>query len=211
MLAHVNMIEVPGTSSKAVDGPGVAQFTTLLAAKTAPVFEASATDERRIISEVVAVTYRDAEGKPVHGGLFGFGADGVTSLALKDLEGKVDTSKDPAHVAFGIVMMRGPLVFRQNGEDQEMALSIIDIQADKSHEPLRAPTPARVAVKEAYLRDVQPMTSAVPGEPKVTCPAHARSADDIVGCGSTNVSGPDKEGLYDCHDCGLFFNPLTAH
>jgi hypothetical protein len=211
MLTHVNMIEVPGTSFNATDRPGVAQFTTLLAAKTAPVFEASPADEKRVFSEVVAVTYRGADGKPVHGGLFGFGADGVTSLALKDLEGKVDTSKDPAHVAFGVIMMRGPLVFRQNGADHEMALSIIDIHADKPDEPLHASTPARVAVKDAYLSDVRPIAGGAHCEPQLACPANARHAKDIVGCGSTNVSGPDHEGLHDCHECGLFFNPLTAY
>lgn len=39
----------------------------------------------------------------------------------------------------------------------------------------------------------------------VTCPAHSRHEGDLVGCGSSNVSGPDEEGLYDCHECGLFF------
>lgn len=24
-------------------------------------------------------------------------------------------------------------------------------------------------------------------------------------CGSGRVSGPDREGYYDCHDCGIFF------
>ncbi len=29
--------------------------------------------------------------------------------------------------------------------------------------------------------------------------------DDILGCGSTNLSGPDSEGLYDCLECGIWF------
>lgn len=29
----------------------------------------------------------------------------------------------------------------------------------------------------------------------------------IIGCGSSNVAGPDHEGLYDCLDCGIWFNP----
>jgi hypothetical protein len=45
----------------------------------------------------------------------------------------------------------------------------------------------------------------------ITCPI-ARSKPDgaprtIIGCGSTNVVGPDDEGLYDCLDCGIFFDP----
>lgn len=29
----------------------------------------------------------------------------------------------------------------------------------------------------------------------------------IDGCGSTNLAGPDDEGLYDCRDCGIWFHP----
>lgn len=42
---------------------------------------------------------------------------------------------------------------------------------------------------------------------KVVCPSECRHEDDVVGCGSANVSGPDEEGLFDCLDCGLFFRP----
>lgn len=45
---------------------------------------------------------------------------------------------------------------------------------------------------------------------KVVCPSEARHPKDVVGCGSTNVSGPDEEGIFDCLDCGMFFNPHTA-
>lgn len=43
---------------------------------------------------------------------------------------------------------------------------------------------------------------------KITCPSHSRHADDVVGCGSSHLSGPDEEGLFDCCDCGMFFNPM---
>lgn len=46
---------------------------------------------------------------------------------------------------------------------------------------------------------------------KVTCPPHSRHEGDICGCGSGNVVGPDDEGLYDCVDCGLFFDPAKAN
>jgi hypothetical protein len=29
----------------------------------------------------------------------------------------------------------------------------------------------------------------------------------IVGCGSYNTVGPDDEGLHDCTDCGIWWNP----
>jgi len=33
----------------------------------------------------------------------------------------------------------------------------------------------------------------------------------LQGCGSSRVAGPDEEGLYDCLDCGLWFEPtITA-
>lgn len=156
MIVHVNMLEVPGTSFDAKDSPAVAQFTALLANKTAPVFEAEPGGGLRVFSEVVAVVYRDEAGKPVHGGLFGFGADGVASISLKDLAGKVDTGTDPAHVAFGLLMMRGPLVFRQGGADNVMRLSIVEIQHGKLDAPLRLETESRRAVKEAYLTAVLP-------------------------------------------------------
>ena len=38
------------------------------------------------------------------------------------------------------------------------------------------------------------------------CPTTKRSPDDIVGCGSTNIGGPDTaDGTYDCLDCGIWF------
>jgi hypothetical protein len=43
------------------------------------------------------------------------------------------------------------------------------------------------------------------------CPDTERYPGDIVGCGSTNLAGPDDEGIYDCRDCGVFFDPATAN
>lgn len=44
-------------------------------------------------------------------------------------------------------------------------------------------------------------------ETDIRCPISHDPDDDLSGCGSTNVIGPDDEGLYDCCDCGLFFRP----
>jgi hypothetical protein len=38
--------------------------------------------------------------------------------------------------------------------------------------------------------------------------APAGTKHTIVGCGSSNIVGPDEEGLYDCLDCGIWWNPL---
>jgi hypothetical protein len=40
---------------------------------------------------------------------------------------------------------------------------------------------------------------------KLRCPTTSRGPDDLVGCGSTNIQGPDTDGTYDCLDCGLWF------
>jgi hypothetical protein len=45
----------------------------------------------------------------------------------------------------------------------------------------------------------------LPKREPVRCPSHPNLKGELAGCGSTNVSGPDDEGFYDCHDCGLFF------
>jgi hypothetical protein len=150
-VRHVDMVEVVGTSRDPVDPPGAAQFTQMLAAKTAPVFQSAAEGIGQDVIEVVAVTYRNASGKSVHGGLYGVTPTEVLSLALKSHDGQVDTSKDPSFVAFGLCMMRAPLVFRQNGVDREMPLSIVDLTEGQHSKALRVPTPARSRVKEVYL------------------------------------------------------------
>lgn len=45
----------------------------------------------------------------------------------------------------------------------------------------------------------------------ITCPDASRHEGDIVGCGSTDLTDPDEEGMVDCGSCGLFFNPATAY
>lgn len=42
------------------------------------------------------------------------------------------------------------------------------------------------------------------------CPTVARWDGDLVGCGSTNLTEADDEGLFDCIDCGLFFERDAA-
>lgn len=49
-------------------------------------------------------------------------------------------------------------------------------------------------------------------EPALTCPTTPVPYDDdptqvLVGCGSSNVSEPDDEGIVDCLDCGIWFTP----
>ena len=60
---------------------------------------------------------------------------------------------------------------------------------------------------------IQPPLAASPlprlGE-GVRCPDTQEAGSDIVGCGSSNVSGPDDEGFYDCGECGLFFKAASS-
>ena len=42
------------------------------------------------------------------------------------------------------------------------------------------------------------------------CPTIPRWQGDLVGCGSRNLSEKDFEGLFDCLNCGLFFNREAA-
>ena len=40
------------------------------------------------------------------------------------------------------------------------------------------------------------------------CPDNKRWDADIVGCGSRNTAqDPDEPSLWDCHDCGIWFDP----
>ena len=44
---------------------------------------------------------------------------------------------------------------------------------------------------------------------KVRCP-QAGDVHDLDGCGSFNITGSDDGGLYDCDDCGLWFDEQDA-
>ena len=43
------------------------------------------------------------------------------------------------------------------------------------------------------------------------CPDNERFPGDIVGCGSTDVSDPDDEGICDCYNCGIWFPAAEAN
>ena len=64
----------------------------------------------------------------------------------------------------------------------------------------------RIAAERGWeLLDVVPLVS-------VHCPSPGTGTAEqkkmgLMGCGSYNVEGPDDEGLYDCLDCGLDFDP----
>ena len=46
--------------------------------------------------------------------------------------------------------------------------------------------------------------------PKLCCPTKDPNKTGLAGCGSKNIIGPDDEGLYDCLNCGLWFNRSEA-
>ena len=43
-----------------------------------------------------------------------------------------------------------------------------------------------------------------------TCPTSCRWEGDLVGCGSSNVVWDEGDELFDCFNCGLFFNREQA-
>jgi hypothetical protein len=52
--------------------------------------------------------------------------------------------------------------------------------------------------------------------PPMPCPTTPTPYDDdptemMAGCGSTDLSEPDREGLIDCGYCGMWFNPTTEY
>ena len=43
-------------------------------------------------------------------------------------------------------------------------------------------------------------------EATVACPKEPRWEGDLAGCGHTFTQEPDDEAMFDCPECGLFFN-----
>ena len=59
----------------------------------------------------------------------------------------------------------------------------------------------------SFDEDADPDAEDVGQEHAVTCPLFPRFDGDIRGCGSTDLSGPDKDDFYTCRGCGLVFRP----
>ena len=52
--------------------------------------------------------------------------------------------------------------------------------------------------------------------PLLACPTQAQTdlkpgEEPLDGCGCIDLSGPDHEGLIDCNNCGIWFNPATEY
>lgn len=167
-MKHIRLIAVPDSIQLVPNH--IRNGSGLLADATAPIF---APEERPFwCDELVAVVYRNAEGKPVHGGLFGYIQgriswqdskmvpipDSVVSLALVDPENDIDTSTDPAWVAFGLLLMRGPvrIQFAEGLSEVTLPRSILDIGAGKPIPDEMSLSVARAAVLAAYLNEVLP-------------------------------------------------------
>lgn len=151
MDIDVNMIEVPGTVASPLKKSRAAMAPLQLSIAPTPVFQAEAGKEHLRFTELVAVTYRDQAGVPVNGGLFTVAEDTVLSLALISPDGSIDTSKEPQHVAFGLCMLEGPVVFRQGSEDVMMELSFIDLNEGVADGPIANPTPTRKRIQQQFL------------------------------------------------------------
>ena len=68
---------------------------------------------------------------------------------------------------------------------------------------------ARAASKERKCRAMTNVRPILDGE-RVRCPSPRDKDHPLAGCGSLNVYGPDSEGLYDCINCGLWFDEENA-
>lgn len=118
-------------------------------------------ERRKRIGEAVAVTLRDGGGEPVHGGLFHLSPDGVVEkLVLIDSERGIDTDADSAWTAFGLTMTVGKLLVKNDNGTHEMEWSIIDLMASAPCADIPAPTPARLAVRDAYANEILPALGA---------------------------------------------------
>lgn len=42
------------------------------------------------------------------------------------------------------------------------------------------------------------------------CPSFSRWEGDLVGCGSRNVVWDEEDKVFDCYNCGLFFDREQA-
>lgn len=115
---------------------------------TKPVFRLPGGED---LAEAVAVVYRDADGKPIDGGFFGYLPSGeVVRIALVDAEHGVNTDYDPAWVAFGLTMSLGKLLVQGPSDVYELPWSIVDFGLHQPNRAEHCPTPARVAVRKAF-------------------------------------------------------------
>lgn len=129
--------------------PVAGRVSSLTPELTLPVFSLPAGLK---LVEAVAVTYRDLNGKPVDGGLFGVTATAeVVRLALVDTERGVNTDRDPAWVAIGMSMTVGKLMVKGDDAAYELPWSIVDCGERNPRDGMATDSPARRAVREAVL------------------------------------------------------------
>jgi hypothetical protein len=108
------------------------------------------------LAEIVAVAFRDSAGIPVHGALIGVFADQsvgyprAVRLSLVDTVNDVDTQRDPAHIAVGMVMSVGALQVEQCGAQRRMEWCIADFGMKDLNEPIRTSS-AQIVARDAYL------------------------------------------------------------
>jgi len=128
--------------------------TSLTPALTAPVFRAP---PGHSLGEAVAITFRNEDGEAIHGGFYHLHPKGfVEKLVLIDTARDVNTDADPAWTAFGLSMMVGKLLVKEDAGTRELIWSVIDFGVNDLSADIRSPTPARHAVHAAYLEEILP-------------------------------------------------------
>lgn len=147
-LPRMKLVARPGSAApqRARFGCGLGQQAQ------APLFEVEGNGR---ISEVVVVCYRDADGRPVHGGLYAYRADGtVATLELVDRHINFSTRDvEPADLAVGFLLSFPNAVqvvdFRRYVRNVQW--SILDYgSGDRGGYDIPEPTAARLAVKRVF-------------------------------------------------------------
>lgn len=114
-----------------------------LPSMTLPVFSLPAGED---VQEVVAVVWRDGNGKPVNGGLFGVSDNEAAKIILIDADMGVNTNDAPEVVAFRLFFSVGKLMFQKHGgRVKDIPWSILDFPACDEI----SLTPAQVLVRES--------------------------------------------------------------
>jgi hypothetical protein len=151
-MRHVTLQALPGTAFEhglSRHFPADIVHPSLTPDLVKPVFQLPGDLE---LVEAVAVAYRDISGKSVDGGFFGYSPEGeVVRMALVDAQRGINTDADPAWVAFGLNMSVGKLLVRGDDGVRELPWSIVDFGLHRPTDTERNPTPARLAVRAAFL------------------------------------------------------------
>lgn len=97
-----------------------------------------------------------------------------------------------------------------DADPSERPTALLAAHAEQPQDPSPRPEPVHGFGSLTVLASLGFSPADLDPSPRLRCPTARRHLGDILGCGSTNLSGPDAEGLIDCADCGMWFSPAEA-